>query len=160
MLDALRRIVHSLRHYSHAAEREHALSGAQLYVLQLAARRPGVSVGELAELTLTHQSSVSVVVSRLVAAGYLAKRAAPGDARRAELAVTAAGKRLLARAREAPQLRLLGAIRKLEPALLAATARSLGRLAAEVHADGSAPAMFFEEPARRSPRPRRRRGGG
>jgi DNA-binding MarR family transcriptional regulator len=155
VLDALRRIVHALRHWSHAAERRLALSGAQLYVLQLLAKRPGASVGELAELTLTHQSSVSVVASRLVAAGYLSRRTARGDARRAELALTPAGRRLLARARQAPQLRLVGAVRRLEPRLLAAAAQALARIAAEVQVGARAPAMFFEEPARRRPR----RGG-
>ena len=67
VLDAMRRIVQALRESSRWAERHVGLSGAQLFVLQTLAETPGLSVNELAERTHTHQSSVSVVVSRLAA---------------------------------------------------------------------------------------------
>ena len=67
-------------------------------MLQQLAAAPAKSVNELADRTYTHQSSVSVVVRRLVEQGLVARRRASDDGRRRELSLTAAGRRLVARA--------------------------------------------------------------
>src|SRR5260221_14725566 len=95
VLDAIRRIVQALRESSRAAEKHAGLSGAQLFVLQALAESPGLSLNELAERTRTHQSSVSVVVTRLSRARLIERSTAPGDARRAELRLSALGRRRL-----------------------------------------------------------------
>src|SRR5438105_26745 len=66
ILDSIRRIVRALRLADRAAEKRLGLSGAQLFVLHKLAVGPALSLNELADRTLTHQSSVSVVVQRLV----------------------------------------------------------------------------------------------
>src|SRR3954449_11206732 len=66
VMDAIRRIVRVLRVSSRAAEKQGGLSGAQLFVLHKLADAPALSLNELADRTRTHQSSVSVVVQRLV----------------------------------------------------------------------------------------------
>lgn len=97
ILDAIRRIFRSLRESSRAAESELGLSGAQLLVLQFL--KPGVplSINDLAERTQTHQSSVSAVVTKLVDAELVKRQTSEQDGRRAEIALTAAGARLLNR---------------------------------------------------------------
>src|SRR4051812_35351471 len=90
VLDSIRRIVQLLRESSHEAEAR-GLTGAQLFVLRTAADSPGLSVGALAERTRTHQSSVSVVVARLVEQWLLERTAAPDDSRRAEVRLTPDG---------------------------------------------------------------------
>src|SRR5438046_715948 len=84
VLDAIRRIVQALRESSRLAEATAGLSGAQLFVLRTVAESPGLSLNDLAERTRTHQSSVSVVVTRLAHEGLVQKGAARGDARRVE----------------------------------------------------------------------------
>ena len=49
-------------------ERRAGLSSAQLFALQQIAEHPGASINDVAALTFTHQSSVSVVIQRLVGA--------------------------------------------------------------------------------------------
>src|SRR5690348_6031172 len=88
ILDALRRIVQALRVTARAAERQHGISGAQLFVLHQLRDGEACSINDLAERTFTHQSSVSTVVSRLVASGHVRRRAADADARRAEVSLT------------------------------------------------------------------------
>ena len=89
---ALRQIVQALHVASRASERAVGMSTAQLFVLQQIAQAGTCSVGELAALTLTHPSSVSVVVSRLVAQGLVERRDAAEDRRRAELTCTGEGR--------------------------------------------------------------------
>ena len=55
-------------------------------------------MNEIAALTFTHQSSVSVVIQRLVRRGLVAKVPSRDDRRRHKLALTPKGRRLLSRA--------------------------------------------------------------
>lgn len=119
-LDYLRQIVHALAIGSVKAQKSAGLSGAQLFVLQTLAGGGVLSVNELAARTHTHQSSVSVVVSRLVKAGLVKRAPSPVDARRLDLSVTQAGRRVLRTRFITPQQRLLGALSRLSPARLAA----------------------------------------
>ena len=67
------------------------------------------------------------------------------DARRIELSLTPAGRRMLARCPEPTQARLLGALRRMGAAPLDALTLGLGALVREMGIDQSAPHMFFEE---------------
>src|SRR4029453_9455083 len=60
--------------------------------------RPSDSLNDLAERTATHQSSVSVVVRRLVERGLVVRTPSAADKRRIEIDVTPAGRALLAEA--------------------------------------------------------------
>jgi DNA-binding MarR family transcriptional regulator len=66
VLDSIRQIVRLLREGSRDSEERVGLSAAQLFVLQKLDPDEPLSLNELSARTLTHQSSVSVVVSRLV----------------------------------------------------------------------------------------------
>src|SRR6476469_8322187 len=98
VLDAVRRIVQTLHESSRQAEQQLGVSGAQLFVLQRLAESPGASLNELAARTHTHQSSVSAVVTKLVARRLVRRSKAANDARRLELSLTPAGHRLVIRA--------------------------------------------------------------
>src|SRR5262249_53922776 len=141
VLDGLRRVVQLLRESASDAEKRFGLSAAQLFVLAKLRHHDRLSLGHLAELTATHQSSVSVVVSRLVECGLVARRPSKEDGRRLELSLTARGKRLIARAPDAAQERLFGAIEDLPPVWRAQLARALDRIAPPE----APPPMFFED---------------
>jgi DNA-binding MarR family transcriptional regulator len=112
-VDAIRRILRAVRRSARQAERELGLSGAQLFVLQQLRARPATSLNALAERTHTHQSSVSVVVSRLAERGLVIRTRAAKDSRRIELGLSAAGRALLRRSRPVAQVQLIRAIGKL-----------------------------------------------
>jgi DNA-binding MarR family transcriptional regulator len=94
---------------------------------------------------------VSVVVSRLVTAGYVTRRRSKSDARRIELALTASGRALLRRAPELAQARLVDTLRAIGKRDVQATGAVLERIARDIASDEE-PAMFFEPPARKSRR--------
>jgi DNA-binding MarR family transcriptional regulator len=111
VLDSVRRLVQTLRTSGRAAEERVGVTGAQLYILrQLAAADRPLSVNELAERTLTHQSSVSVVVQRLGNRGLVRRVRSAQDARRMELSLSPAAHGLLRKAPEAAQERLIAAL--------------------------------------------------
>src|ERR1043166_1140171 len=106
-MDAIRSIVRALRLNTREIELEIGISLAQLFVLQQVAERPATSLNDLAERTATHQSSVSVVVRRLVDRGLVTRRADTADKRRVQIELTPAGEKLLVGAPETIQVKLM-----------------------------------------------------
>ena len=153
VLDAIRRIVQTLRVASRDADRRFGMSAAQLFVVQRLAEGGASSLNDLAARTLTHQSSVSVVVQRLVDGGLVERTPSRHDARRVALELTAKGRALARRLPRAAQDRLIDAIETLPSAERRVLADLLARVAAEC-TPTKPPAMFFEEahgtPGRRS----------
>ena len=148
-LDAFRLIVSALRSSGTDAERRTGLTSAQLFALQRIAEHPGASVNEVAALTFTHQSSVSVVIRRLVAKRLVVKVAAKDDRRRQQLELTAAGRRSIARAPSVVQDRLIDAIAALNPRGRRTVTRLLGHIAGQLAPRVAPhPPMLFEEPQR------------
>jgi DNA-binding MarR family transcriptional regulator len=146
VLDAIRRIVRLLRQSAREAERRSGLSAAQLFVLQqLRAAGGALTPGELAERTLTHQSSVSVVVKRLVDAGLVSRARSPLDRRQVELSLTPAGRAAARRAPGVAQQRLISAVDRLTLAHRSGLASGLLQLVGQLGISGAAPPMFFEE---------------
>jgi DNA-binding MarR family transcriptional regulator len=149
VMDAIRRLVQTLRVGSRSAERGVGLSSAQLFVLErLAASKKPLSVNELAERTLTHQSSVSVVVQKLEKRGLVRRSPAAEDARRAELSLAPAAVKLLKDAPRTAQDQIIDALSAMPASHRATLAKLLGELSDGL-GDGAggaaAPAMFFED---------------
>jgi MarR family transcriptional regulator, lower aerobic nicotinate degradation pathway regulator len=94
-MNAVRSIVRAQRINTRAIELKMGISLAQLFVLQQLAERPSDSLNDLAERTATHQSSVSVVVRRLVERGLVSRTSSSADKRRIEIDLTPAGRALL-----------------------------------------------------------------
>jgi DNA-binding MarR family transcriptional regulator len=153
-MDSIRRVVQALRVSSRAAEQVVGLSGAQLFVLQRLASSEAMSINDLAEATATHQSSVSVVVRRLVEEGMVRRIASGEDGRRAHVSLTPKGRRRLQRAPGAAQDRLIEGLQRLTGPDRRALARLLERLVRGMGLEDQPAAMFFEESA---PRARRKR---
>ncbi len=149
-MNGVRRIVRALRISSRAAEKALGVSGAQLFVLQQlaegAARSDAApSIAQLADATATDPSSVSVVVSRLVARGLASRRVSKNDARRAEVMITPAGRALLQRAPAPLQERMLAGIAQLEPTRRRELIAGLEAIVAALGVTDDAASMFFEE---------------
>lgn len=145
VLDGVRRIVQSLRESSRWAERYVGMSGAQLFVLQKLNESPAQSLNALAARTHTHQSSVSAIVTRLVDRGFVTRTRSTRDGRTIELGLSPSGKRLVDRAPDAAQQRLIRGIRQLPPARRRTLASTLAELGRAMDTADRRPVMFFEE---------------
>jgi DNA-binding MarR family transcriptional regulator len=113
MMNGVRSIVRALRMNTREIEAKIGMSLAQLFVLQTLAERPASSLNEIAARTATHQSSVSVVVRRLVEKGYVSRTRSNLDQRRVDLAVTMNGRAILSGAPVMVQTRLLGELQRM-----------------------------------------------
>lgn len=152
-LHELRRLVHGIRGASHSVERSCGVTGAQLFVLRELAAEPGASIRRISERTLTDPSSVSVIVARLVARGLVARTVDAADRRKSTLTLSAKGARLLARAPEPYQARLIGLLRGLPRSNLRALRTALSGMSDSLGLRAEAP-LFFEQGPRRKEKPR------
>jgi DNA-binding MarR family transcriptional regulator len=154
-VDAFRRILRAIRVMARKGELSTGLSAAQTFVLSVLTDRPGTSVNELAEATLTDRSSVANVVDRLVAQGYVVREQAANDRRRASVSITTTGRRAMRHAASPPPtVALIAAMRALERKEQRALAAGLTALARAMGVDSEPAGMLFEDGVRQSRRKR------
>lgn len=146
-MSSMRRIVRALRLSASATERSVGISAAQLFVLNTLSEESALSINEIAERTHTHQSSVSVVVTKLVDRGLAVRHTSARDARRAEVALTASGRALLAEAPDPVQLRLVRALHRISAEDRKALARGLDAWTETLGVADEPVSFFFEEEA-------------
>lgn len=157
VMDATRHLVRALAGSARTVETETGITGAQLFILRQLADADGpLSVNELAARTLTHQSTVSGVVGRLVAGRLVTRAPAPDDARRVAVSLAARGRRLLASAPPSVQTQLVTGLARLTAAERLALADLFEAWLAEAGLGGEPAPLFFEADDRRSARPPRR----
>ena len=144
-MNAVRSIVRALRLNTRSIEGKLGISLAQLFVLQQLVDKPVESLNELAERTATHQSSVSVVVRRLVDRGFVTRVASTSDRRRVHIALTAAGESLLRGAPPTVQSDLIHGMSRMRPDQRAMLAELLELWVLASGIDLAAPPMMFED---------------
>lgn len=143
-VNCVRQLVRGLRLAEQHTRAATGLSAAQLFVLGQLAETGAVSVGDLAELTLTDRSSVAAVVERLADAGLVATNRDELDRRRVLVSITGSGRRMLASAPAAPTEMLLSALGRMSAAEVRALCASVGRLTEEMGLGGP-PGLLFED---------------
>jgi len=129
-------IDHELERVSKRMEARLGLTIPQRLSLLLIGRNPGILASELATVLHLHRGTLSGVIRRLEAAGYVARTVDADDARRAGLTLTAAGRRVNRRRAgtfEDAVRRVLGDTASTERV---AAEQVFGRLAGELRAAG------------------------
>jgi DNA-binding MarR family transcriptional regulator len=150
VLDSLRRTVRGFRGIAQTVEQTLGVSGAQHFVLEELAREPAASLNELSERTLTHKSSLSVVITRLVDRGYVRRVPSRDDRRSAALYITARGRQALKRSPPSGQALMIRALRGMSGAEVAAFAVLFEKVTRELGFGALEPTMLFEkDPSRR-----------
>lgn len=115
ILNSVRRLVRALRLFDRQAHTKHGITAAQVYVLHTLHQEDGLSMNELAARTATDQSSASVVVQRLVEAGYATRTPKKEDRRHVELRLTPKGRAVVRKSPPPAQQRILAAIESMPP---------------------------------------------
>jgi DNA-binding MarR family transcriptional regulator len=148
IMDGIRTVVRALRINTRAIEKQMGISLAQLWVLQILAERPVDSLNELAVATATHQSSVSVVVRRLVERELVTRTTANRDKRRVRIELTDAGRSLLGKAPPTVQVSLVAGLRRMAPEARDHLARLMREWLKAAGMDlNTAPPMLMEDEA-------------
>jgi DNA-binding MarR family transcriptional regulator len=148
-LERLRTLIGALSHSARAVERSTGVTNAQLFLLQELAAGESFSVNDLAARARTQQSTVSIVVARLVRAGFAAKRRSAADGRLAVITLTPEGRRLVRHAPASPTAALLRALERISDGDARALDTGLRALTGELDLTSTTPTMLFEHAPRR-----------
>lgn len=141
-------IDHGLQLASKRTETLVGVTGLQRLVIRILGRFPGLSAGQLAGLLHVDPSTLSGVLARLADRDFIDRRSDPRDTRRAQLALTLAGRRLDVATEGTVESAVERALERIPPAKLK-SAREVLRVLAESLADAS-----DEAPSRRQPKVR------
>lgn len=147
VLNAFRALVKQLRTLDRIAVERYGLGSAQIYVLHCLSVAEPLSVGKVATMTATDQSTVSLVVAKLVERGLVDSRRAIADARRSELTLSRKGRAL---ARKLPlvfQDQFIRALEQLEKPTLKGVADALEAVARAMGIEEEHPSMLLSDAA-------------
>jgi DNA-binding MarR family transcriptional regulator len=125
VLNSFRSIVKSLRLADRAGLKEHGLGASQVYILHELKNESPLSINDLAARMATDQSTVSVVVAKLIQKGFVSSARAETDARRLELALTAKGRTVTKRLPPPIQHSIVEGVQQLSAARAKALAEAL-----------------------------------
>lgn len=145
ILDGIRRLVQSIRLASRDSEKKVGLSAAQLFVLHKLGEEDGLSINTLAERTLTHQSSVSVVVQKLEEKKLIIRSRSESDGRQTEISLSAKGRKLLKKAPHAVQDNLLDAMKQMNPTSRKMLSDSLSEFLTKAGLSSTTAPLLFDE---------------
>jgi MarR family transcriptional regulator, organic hydroperoxide resistance regulator len=85
---------HGLQSTSKRMEAELGVTGPQRLVIRIVGQQPGIAAGELADVLHVHPSTLTGVLGRLEARGFLTRKSDPADKRRSLFVLTGKGSKL------------------------------------------------------------------
>ena len=139
---------HALAAKSKQMEARLGVTGPQRFVLRFIGRNPSISAGALAEMLHLHPSTLTGVLRRLQARGFVERRPDPEDARRSMFVLTERGLELDGQRTGTVEAAVTRALAQVAPRKIDAARELLVALAAELAEDDTPPARA----ARKSPR--------
>lgn len=158
LLNCVRRLVRELRLSDRETQQRYGLTAAQAFVLHALRETEALTVNEIADRTATDQSSVSVVIQRLVQRRLIKRTVNPQDRRSFLLSLTDRGRTLMRRSPLTAQEKIFGSVSKMTLAdrrrLAALFEKFLSGMG--VRAEGPPPMLFEDGQSPRAARPRRR----
>lgn len=95
ILISLRKIIRATELHSRSLSKNFGLTGPQLVILEEVSRRKRVSVTGLAKAISLSQATVTDIINRLVAKGYLIKRKSEKDKRKVRISLSEKGAAVL-----------------------------------------------------------------
>ena len=144
-MQGLRRVVQALHAFSQDVYRQFGLTGPQLWALKTLQRAGRLSSGQLARALAVHQSSVSILIDRLVKRGLVQRIRARGDGRFVHLELTKRGLALSGMAPDPAQGRLLHGLQAMSRAEVSGIRRAVDRLVTVMEAEDTTARFFFSD---------------
>lgn len=135
-LVAIRRILRAAEFSARDLARNSGLTPSQMIVLQIIARAGEAGAGAIAEATRLSQATVTALLDKLESLKLVVRRRDDIDRRRVAVALTAAGRKVLAETPDALQDRFAARFAKLADWEQAAVISALERVASLLDAEG------------------------
>lgn len=146
IVNGLRRIVRALELFSRETHRDFGLTAPQLWALKALEARGPLTIGELAAHLHVHQSSVSILLTRLEERGLVRRVRQKNDRRYVRVELTERAADLCRSAPDPAQGRLVHGLSRMPPARLRRIRQTIDDLTRAMEAEDVEATFFFPEP--------------
>ncbi|MGD0230737.1 MAG: MarR family transcriptional regulator [Syntrophorhabdales bacterium] len=144
-VQSLRRIFKAIQDYSQEVSSSFGITGPQLWALKTISEYESLPLGELSRKMYLHPSTVTGVVDRLEAKGYVSRDRDREDRRVVKVHLTDEGKELIKKAPNPVQGKMIYGLRNLKTEELHIIYRSIKKLAEIVEAENVKATFFFDK---------------
>jgi DNA-binding MarR family transcriptional regulator len=145
IMQSLRRIFKAIQDYSHEVSSKFGITGPQLWALKTISQSGKLSLGELTKKMYLHPSTITGVVDRLEKKGYVSRDRGQGDRRVTHVQLTPQGKKLVKRAPNPVQGKMIYGLRRLEKNKLNSIYDSVNKLVEIMEAQHVKVTFFFDQ---------------
>lgn len=145
IMQSLRRIFKSIQDYSQEVSNEFGITGPQLWILKIISGNENPSLGELSKRMYLHPSSITGLVDRLEKKGYVLRDRGQEDRRVIKVQLTLEGKKLVRRAPNPIQGKMIYGLRKLRKGKLNLIYNSIQELVEIMEAQNLKVTFFFDQ---------------
>jgi DNA-binding MarR family transcriptional regulator len=145
IMQSLRRIIKAIQDYSREVSNKFGITGPQLWALKTVSQNGKLSLGELSERMYLHPSTITGVVDRLERKGYVVRGRGEEDRRVIKVQLTPEGKRLVRKAPNPVQGKMIYGLRGLRREKLNLIYDSVQKLVEIMEAQNVKVTFFFDE---------------
>ena len=145
IMQSLRRIFKAIQDYSHEVSNKFGITGPQLWALKTISQNGKLSLGELTKKMYLHPSTITGVVDRLEKKGYVSRDRGQGDRRVINVQLTIHGKKLVKRAPNPVQGKMIYGLRRLKKEKLNSIYDSVNKLVEIMEAQHVKVTFFFDQ---------------
>ena len=145
IMQSLRRIIKSIQDYSQEVSNKFGITGPQLWVLKIISGNENLSLGELSKRIYLHPSSITGLVDRLEKKGYVLRDRGQEDRRVIKVQLTSEGKKLVRKAPNPIQGKMIYGLRKLRKGKLNLLCNSIQELVEIMEAQSLKVTFFFDQ---------------
>jgi len=146
-MQSLRRIIKSLQDYSQKVYSHFGITGPQLWVLKTINQNSTLSLGELSKKMYLNPSTITGVVDRLEMKGYVLRARNEKDRRVVKVQLTPKGNRLVKRAPNPIQGKMIYGLRKLNKDEIFSIYKAIGKLVEIMEAQDVKVTFLFDQEA-------------
>ncbi len=145
IMQSLRRIFKAIQDYFQEISKKYGITGPQLWALKTVAANGSLSLGELSKKMYLHPSTISGVVDRLEKKGFVVRDRGKEDRRVVKVQLTPRGKRIVARAPNPIQGKMIYGLNRMRKKELTSIYEAVKELVEIVEAQDVKVTFFFDQ---------------
>ncbi len=145
IMQSLRQIFRAIQDYSQEVSKEFGITGPQLWALKIISGEGPLSLGKLTKKMYLHPSTVSGVVDRLEKKRYVLRGRGQNDRRLVTVALNPKGRRLVEKAPNPIQGKMVHGLRKLEARKLNSIYSAIQKLVKIMAVQDVKATFFFDQ---------------
>ncbi len=145
IMQSVRRIFKAIQDYSHEVSSKFGITGPQLWALKTISQNGSLSLRDLSERMYLHPSTITGVVDRLEKKGYVTRKRDQVDRRVIYVELTADGRKLVRKAPNPAQGKMIYGLKNLKEKELNLIYDSVQKLVEIMEAQNIKATFFFDK---------------